>query len=130
MGSIAAALAQTLREVRLRRAVGSAARPSQSAARAAGPGRAGAGAVPGELFRFQRAPFPREAARAARHRAQLHLGEAGPAGSRTGAQGSATGSASPAASASPPTGDAAASGRQFTRLVGRGPSLRSAGGAR
>jgi transposase-like protein len=33
--------------------------------------------VSGPVLRLQRAAFPREAARGARHRAELHLGEAG-----------------------------------------------------
>ena len=41
-----------LRAIRLRRAVGPAARPTQSPARAAGTGRAGAAVVPGEVSRF------------------------------------------------------------------------------
>ncbi len=42
---------------------------------AAGHGRAGPGSVSGELFRFERTPLSREAGRAARDSAELHLGE-------------------------------------------------------
>jgi hypothetical protein len=38
---------------------------------------ASAGAVPGKVFRFQRAPFPREAGGRARHSVEPYLGEAG-----------------------------------------------------
>ncbi len=59
-------------------------RCAEPEARGAGGGGASAGAVPREVFRFQRAAFSREAARGAWHRIELHVGEAGIAGSGAG----------------------------------------------
>ena len=70
-----AALAGALRGVWLRRAVRPAAGAAQPEAGSAGDGGAGFGAVPGAVFRFERAAFSREAAGGARHRTELHLGE-------------------------------------------------------
>src|SRR5256885_11034140 len=74
-----------------------------------------------KYFDFNVRHFSREAARTARPFAQLHLGEAGAAGSRTDAQESAARRASLATTAAALAGDAAASGRQRARLVGKGP---------
>ena len=62
----------------------------------AGDGAASLAAVRGEVFRFQREPFSREAPGATRHRSQLHLGEAGLAGRGAGAQGETARHAPPA----------------------------------
>src|SRR5438105_505891 len=75
-----AALAGTLPEARLRRAVGPATGEAQSQAGAGRDRRKGAGAVPGEIFRPQRAALPREAEGGAGDGVELHLGEAGAAG--------------------------------------------------
>ena len=60
---------------------------TQSEAGAGGDGGASAGTVPREVFRSERAALLREAARAARHRAELHVGQNGFARSGTGEQG-------------------------------------------
>src|SRR5438445_12912121 len=52
---------------------------------AGGAGGASAGALPRSVFRSERAAFPGEVAARAPDRAELHLGEAGVARSRTGA---------------------------------------------
>ena len=112
-----AALAGALRGVRLRRAVGPAAGTAKPEAGAAGAGGAGAGAVPRAVFRSERAALSREAARGARDRTQLHLGEAGAAGSRSGGARAQTRSASQAATAAAVAGHAAAHRRQPAPLV-------------
>src|SRR5260221_1374695 len=81
-----ATLAGTLRGAWLRRVARSAQRQAQPEARSAGGLRAGAGAIPDALLRFQREALSREAERGTWHPAQLHLGQAGAA--RRGAGGS------------------------------------------
>src|SRR5437016_6103641 len=81
-----AALARALRGVWVRRSVRSwqaAAEPQTCAGEGGG---AGATAVSGAVLRLQRAAFSREASRGPRHKAQLHMGEEGTAGSRLGGQ--------------------------------------------
>src|SRR3974377_1765605 len=94
----------TLVAVGLRRGTGPGARPAEREAGAGGNGGAGAGLVSGAVLRFQRAAFSREAGRAARHRAELHLGEGGTA--RGGAGGAGT-----QARGAPQTAPAAAAAR-------------------
>src|SRR5260370_15545743 len=106
-----AALAPAIREVGLRRTVGSASRRAQSAAGAAADGAASPAAVRGEVFRFQRESFSREAAGGAWHPTQLQLGEAGVAGRGTGAHPQEARGTSPAAGAPPASRNAAAFGR-------------------
>ena len=90
---------------------------SLAQAGAAGGGGAGVGAVPRPLCRSERAAFSREAAGAARDRAELQLGEAGAAGSRAGGAGTQARGASQAATAAAFAGHAAAHRRQPASLV-------------
>src|SRR5207247_2254425 len=86
-------------------------------------GREGAAALPGEVFRFQRAPFSREADRGAQHRDQLHVGEDGTARSGTGEPAAAARNTSASSSPASAARNAAAHRCQQTRLVSGWPSL-------
>ena len=88
---------------------------------------AGAGAVPGEVLRLQRAALSREAAGGAPDRFELHLGEAGAAGGGSGKEGGAAGRASQAAAAAAAAGHAAAPGRQPAPVVPGRALVRPAG---
>src|SRR5712691_4782638 len=97
-----AALAGTLRARGVQRIDGPAAGEAFAAAGAAGGGGESAGALPGEVFRHERAAFSREAGSRAWHRAELYLGEAGAAGSGAGGAWAQARSASQAAGAARP----------------------------
>src|SRR5436309_3744402 len=112
-----AALAGTLPEARLRWAVGPASGEAESKAGAGRDGRKGAGALSGEIFRPQRATLPREIEGGARDGVELHLGEAGAAGSGAGEEGAEARDTSQAAAAAPSARHAAAPGRQPPSLV-------------
>src|SRR6266478_4573145 len=88
-----------------------AAREAFASAGAAGGGGESAGALPGEVFRHERAAFSREAGSRAWHRAELYLGEAGAAGSGAGGAWAQARSASQAAGAAALAGDVVAYGR-------------------
>src|SRR6266567_5515639 len=89
-----AALARALRRRGLQRVVRPAARAAVATAGAGGDGGEGVRALPGEVFRSERAAFSRETAGRAWDRAELHLGEAGIAGSRVSGAGAQAWSAS------------------------------------
>src|ERR1700686_1678727 len=93
-----AALAGALRGRGLQRIDGPAAWEAVAPAGAAGDGGEGVGALPGEVFRHERAAFSRKAGSRAWHRAELHVGEAGAAGSGDGGARAAARRASQAAS--------------------------------
>lgn len=108
--------AGAVRAARLRRVVRPAAREAESEVRAPATGGAmhhtvhggaGAGVVPGEILRSERAAFSREAASGARHPAELHVGEEG-----APARGASEAAAAPAAA-----GHAAAHRRQQAWVV-------------
>src|ERR1700747_3854767 len=86
-----AAVAGALRGRGLQRVAGPAAGPAL-----ASPGAGGDGG-PGEVFRSERAALSREVAGRARDRTELHLGEAGTAGSGAGGAGTQAWGASQAA---------------------------------
>src|SRR4051794_34388258 len=114
----------TIRGVRIRRLVRPAAREAQRAPHSAGYGGASLSAIPGEVLRFQRAAFPREAAEGSRPGAKLQLGQAGAARSGPG------GAPPEARDAPAPPTEAAAAGHaaarrwQQTPMVSRRPLLR------
>src|SRR6266576_1331079 len=112
-----AALARALRRTGLQRAVRPAARAAVKTAGAGGNGGEGIRALPGEVFRSERAAFSRETAGGARDRAELHLGEAGVAGSRVSGARAQTWSASQTARAAAVAGDAVAHRRQPPPMV-------------
>src|SRR3954452_7751848 len=114
----------TLRGVRLRRVVRPATRQAQRASHPAADGRAGFGAVPGEVLRFQRAAFPREAAEGSRPRAKLQLGEAGAARSRPGGAPPKARDAPAPPTAAAAAGHAAAHRWQQTPMASGRPLLR------
>src|SRR5260221_9917051 len=82
-----AALAGALRRRGVQRVVGPAARATVATAGGAGDGGEGVRAVPGKVFRCERAAFSREAGGRARDRVELHVGEASVAGSGAGGAG-------------------------------------------
>jgi len=77
-----AAVAGALRGRGLQRVVRPAAGQALASPGAGGDGGESVRLVPGEVFRSERAAFSREVAGRARDRTELHLGEAGAAGSR------------------------------------------------
>src|SRR5579864_5440509 len=77
----------------------------------------GAAVISGEVLRFQRAAFSREAGRGARHPDQLHVGEDGAARIGTGEQAAAARDAPATASTTAITRDAAAHRCQQACLV-------------
>src|ERR1700723_4627050 len=83
-------------------AVGPAAWGTGAAAGGGGEGGEGVRAVPGKVFRHERAAFSREAGNRAWHRAELHVGEAGAAGSGVGGAGAQARGASQTAGAGGP----------------------------
>src|SRR5579862_185294 len=112
-----AALAGALRRRRLQRAVGSTARQAVAAAGAGGDGGESVRAVPGKIFRSECAALSREVAGRAWDRTELHLGEAGIAGSRPGGARTQARGASQAAGAAAVAGDAVAYRRQPPPVV-------------
>src|SRR6266567_3253999 len=112
-----AAEAGTVCGRRLQRIVRPAAGQAVAPAGADGDGGEGVGAVPGEVFRSERAAFSRETAGRTRDRAELHLGEAGVAGSRVSGARAQTRSASQTARAAAVAGDAVAHRRQPPPVV-------------
>src|SRR6266513_644807 len=112
-----AALAGTLRRTGLQRVVRPAARAAVATAGAGGDGGEGVGAGPGEVFRSERAAFSRETAGRAPDRSELHLGEAGVAGSRVSGARAQAWSASQTARAAAVDGDAIAHRRQPAPVV-------------
>src|SRR5450759_3958136 len=107
--------------------VGPADGQAQSEARVAGGGRAGAGAVPGEVFRSECAAFSREAEARASNSTELHVGEESVARSGAGASGTQARGASAAAGTATVAGDAAAHRWQPTPVVSGRPLVRFAG---
>src|ERR1019366_38640 len=75
---------RALRGRGVQRVAGPAAGPALAPPGAGGDGGEGIRAVPGKIFRSERATLPREVASRARDRTELHLGEAGAAGSGPG----------------------------------------------
>src|SRR5580704_19147236 len=103
-----AALAGALRRRGLQRAAGPAAGPALASAGTGGDGGESVRLVPGEVFRSERAALSREAAGRAWDRTELHLGEAGTAGSGPGGARTQARGASQAAGAAAVAGDAVA----------------------
>src|SRR6266436_5073679 len=101
-----AALARALRRRGLQRAAGPAARAALETAGAGSDGGEGVRLVPGKVFRSERAALSREVAGRARDRAELHLGEAGVAGSWVSGARAQAWSASQTARAAAVAGDA------------------------
>src|SRR5450755_4195703 len=101
----------------LQRAVRPAAWEAVAAAGSGGDGGEGVRALPGEVFRSERAAFSREVAGRARHRTELQLGEAGAAGSGVGGARAQTRGASQTARAAALAGDAVAHRRQPPPVV-------------
>src|SRR5713226_2620933 len=85
----------------------------------------GAAVISGEILRFQRAAFSREAGRGARRPDQLHVGEDGAARSRTGEQAAAARDAPATASTAAVARDATAHRCQQACLVWGWAVLRS-----
>src|SRR5579871_6318731 len=110
-------LAGALRRRRLQRAVRSTARQADAAAGAGGDGGESVRAVPGKIFRSECAALSREVAGRAWDRTELHLGEAGIAGSRPGGARTQARGASQAAGAAAVAGDAVAYRRQPPPVV-------------
>src|SRR5579863_7238042 len=109
------------------RVVGPAGGQAEPEARAAGGGRAGSGAVPGEIFRSERAAFSRKAEARAANSVELHLGEEGVARSGAGASRTKAGGASAEAGAAAVAGDVAAHRWQPASVVSGRPLVRLAG---
>src|ERR1700752_2932799 len=103
-----AAVAGALRGRGLQRVAGPAAGPALAAPGAGGDGGESVRLVPGKVFRFERAALSREVAGRARDRAELHLGEAGIAGSGPGGARAQARGASQATGAAALAGDAVA----------------------
>src|ERR1051326_2307744 len=112
-----AAVAGTLRGRGLQRVVRPAAGQAVETACAGGDGGESVRAVPGKVFRSERAALSREVAGRARDRTELQLGEAGAAGSGTGGAGAQTWSASQTARAAAVAGDVVAYRRQPPPVV-------------
>src|SRR5579859_6288934 len=96
----------------VQRVAGPAARQAVAAPGTDGDGGESVRVVPGKVFRSERAAFSREARSRTRDRAELHLGEAGVAGSGPGGTREKARSASQAARAAAVAGDAVAYRRQ------------------
>src|ERR1700756_4469965 len=103
-----AAVAGALRGRGLQRVAGPAAGPALASPGAGGDGGESVRLVPGKVFRFERAALSREVAGRARDRTELHLGEAGVAGSGPGGTRTQAWGASQAARAATVAGDAVA----------------------
>src|SRR5450631_2223899 len=112
-------MAGTLRRTRLQRIAGPAAGPALAPPGAGGDGGEGVRAVPGKVFRSERAALSREVAGRARDRTELHLGEAGTAGSGPGGARTQAGGTSQAERAAAVAGDAVAHRRQPPPVVSR-----------
>src|SRR5437016_9506874 len=117
LGPEHAALAGPLRAGRLRWAVRPTPGPTEPQARAAGDRGRSAAALSGALPRLQRAALSREVAGRAWHPAELHVGQAGVAGSGAGEEGAEARRASQAAPAAAFAGDAAAPGWESSPVV-------------
>src|SRR5579859_6536149 len=103
----------------VQRVAGPAARQAVAAPGTDGDGGESVRVVPGKVFRSERAAFSREARSRTRDRAELHLGEAGVAGSGPGGTREKARSASQAARAAAVAGDAVAYRRQPPPVVSR-----------
>src|SRR6202043_3220383 len=101
----------------LQRVVRPAARPAVAAPGGGGDGGESVRAVPGEVFRSERAALSREVAGRARDRTELHLGEAGVTGSGPGGARTQAWGASQTAGAAAIAGDAVAYRRQPPPVV-------------
>src|SRR5258708_29317811 len=112
-----AALARALRRRGLQRVVRPTARAAVETAGAGGDGGESVRVVPGEIFRSERAALSREVAVRARNRTELHLGEAGIAGSGPGGARTQARGASQTAPAAAVAGDAVAYRRQPPPVV-------------
>src|SRR5579864_757958 len=114
-----AAVAGALRGRGLQRVAGPAAGQALASPGAGGDGGESVRLVPGEVFRSERAAFSREVTGRTRDRAELHLGEAGVAGSGPGGTREKARSTSQAARAAAVAGDAVAYRRQPPPVVSR-----------
>src|SRR5215469_17750823 len=103
----------------LRRAIRPPIAQAESEARAGGGSRASAGTVPGHVFRSERSALLRKAARGARYRPELYLGQAGLARGWSGEEGASARRSSPATTAAAVAGNAVAFGWQPAPLVWR-----------
>src|SRR5215469_18106796 len=114
-----APLVRALPGVWLRRAIRPPIAQAESEARAGGGSRASAGTVPGHVFRSERSALLRKAARGARYRPELYLGQAGLARGWSGEEGASARRSSPATTAAAVAGNAVAFGWQPAPLVWR-----------
>src|SRR5208283_854414 len=112
-----AAVAGALRGRGLQRFAGPAAGQAFASPGAGGDGGESVRLVPGKVFRSERAALSREVAGRARDRTELHLGEAGAAGSGPGGARTQARGASQAARAAAVAGDAVAYRRQPPPVV-------------
>src|SRR5437588_6042722 len=112
-----AAVAGALRGWGLRRAARPAARAAVETEGPGSDGGEGVRALPGEVFRSERAALSREVAGRARGRTELHLGEAGAAGSGLGGAWTQAWGASQTARAAAVAGDVVAYRRQPSPVV-------------
>src|ERR1700727_122061 len=101
----------------LQRVAGPAARPALAPPGAGSDGGESVRLVPGKVFRSERAALSREVAGRARDRTELHLGEAGVAGSGAGGARTQARGASQTARAAAIAGDAVAYRRQPAPVV-------------
>src|SRR6266853_5622470 len=112
-----AAVAGALRGRGLQRVAGPAAGQAVTTPGADGDGGESVRVVPGKIFRSERAALSREVAGRAWHRTELHLGEAGVAGSGPGGARTQARGASQTARAAAVAGDAVAYRRQPPPVV-------------
>src|SRR5437660_3622956 len=112
-----AAVARALRRRGVQRVVRPTAWAAVASPGAGSDGGEGVRALPGEVFRSERAAFSREVAGRARDRTELHLGEAGIAGSWVSGAAAQARSASQTARAAAAAGDAVAHRREPTPVV-------------
>src|SRR5450755_3057891 len=117
-----AAVEGTLRGRGLQRVAGSAAGQALASPGAGNDGGEGVRAVPGKVFRSERAALSREVAGRAWDRTELHLGEAGAAGSGSGGARTQARSAPQTARRAAPAGYVVAHRRQPAPVVA-GPEL-------
>src|SRR5579871_436435 len=112
-----AAVAGALRRRGVQRVAGPAAGQAVETAGAGGDGGKGVRALPRKVFRSERAALSREARSRTRDRTELHLGEAGIAGSGPGGAGAKARGASQAAGAAAVAGDDVAHRRESSPVV-------------
>src|SRR5208282_2866262 len=112
-----AAMAGALRRRGLQRVAGPAAGQALASSGTVSNGRESVRLIPGKVFRSERAAFSREVAGRARDRTELHLGEAGAAGSGAGGARTQARGASQTARAAAVAGHVVAYRRQPTPVV-------------